>query len=126
MSEPTFLAIIIAILVVPVFIVLGGIWFVGVLLTPYLNCGLIAPDNRVAAVIYGMLFCLFEGVFLLSILAGGTSWISFGYQLVFLGISVGGIAISYKEIKLSFDKRWMLRGTTWWNRISSQPLKAGK
>jgi len=113
--ESTLLTIVGAVLAVPILIILGWVWILGVLMTPYLNCGIIAPSNRAPAVIYGMLFCLFEGIFLISILAGGASSIFVIYQLIFSGVTLGGIVMLYKEMELSRLKRWML-----WGRIPQQ------
>jgi steroid 5-alpha reductase family enzyme len=44
-----------------------------------------------------MLFCLFEGSFLISILTGGASWIFLGYQFGFAVITFSGIVMVYKE-----------------------------
>ena len=98
MPESIFLVTLIAVMAVPAFIVLGLIWFIGVLAMPHLNCGFIAPSKRVAVIIYGMLFCLFEGSFLISILTGGASWSFLGYQFVFSVITVSGIVMVYKEM----------------------------
>lgn len=110
MPESTLQTIIAALIAVPILIVLGWAWCMGVLMTPHFSCGFIAPSNRAPTVIYGMLFCLFEGTFLISILKGGISWISLVYQLIFLGITVGGIVMLHKEIKLSRFMRWTLPG----------------
>jgi len=110
LPEPSLLTIVGAVIAVPILIVLGWVWMLGVLVIPYINCGFIAPNYRAPAIIYGMLFCLFEGIFLISILAGGTSSVFLFYHLVFSVISVGGIVMLYKQIELSRLIRWMQRG----------------
>lgn len=112
MPGSIFLMIVSVIIVIPVLIVLGAVWGMGVLMTPRLICGLVAPSKSTATVIYGMLFCLFEGIYLISILAGGTSWIFFACQLTFSGITVGGIVMLFKEIELSHLRSWILRSRT--------------
>jgi hypothetical protein len=97
MPESIFLITLLAVIAVPSLIVFGLLWIVGVLAMPQLNCGFIAPSKRVAVIIYGMLFCLFEGSFLISILTGGASWIFLIYQFVFSVITVSGIVMVYKE-----------------------------
>lgn len=98
MPESVVLTILFAVVAVPVLITLGVLWIIGVLAMPYLNCGFIAPSKRVAVVIYGLLFCLFEGSFLISILTGGASWIYSVYQFAFAVITVSGIVLVYKEM----------------------------
>lgn len=97
MPESVFIITILAVIAVPILIVLGLIWVIGVLAMPHLNCGFIAPSKRIAVIIYGMLFGLFEGFFLVSILTGGASRIFLGYQFVFSAITVSGIVLVYKE-----------------------------
>jgi len=110
--ESTLLTILGAVVAVPILIALGGIWFMGVLMAPYLNCAFIAPKNRISAVLYGMCFCLFEGIYLISILAGGTSWTFLLYQLVFSGLTLGGLVMLHKGVELSRFKRWTRWGRT--------------
>lgn len=119
LPESTLLTIVGAVVAIPILIVLGWAWCMGVLMTPYLSCRIIAPSNGASAVLYGMLFCLFEGTYLVSILKGGASWASLAYQLIFLGITVDGLVILYKEIELPRFTRWMLRGRMR-NHITSQ------
>lgn len=110
--DSTLLTVVGALIAIPVLILLGSAWCLGVLMTPHLSCGFIAPSRKVSAVLYGTLFCLFEGSFLISILAGGASWISLVYQFLFLGITVGGIVMLHREIALSRLTKWLLRRKT--------------
>ncbi len=112
LPDSTFLLIVGAVLAIPIFIVLGWAWCMTVLMTPHLSCRVIAPGNGAPAIIYGMLFCLFEGTFLVSILKGGTPWIPLAYQLIFLGIGLGGMVMLYKEIELTRITRWILHRRT--------------
>lgn len=123
--ESTFLAIVSTVILVPILIALSCVWFMSVLMTPYLNCGFIAPNNRIPAIIYGMLFCLFEGIFLISIFAGGTSWIFIVYQLIFSAITLGGIVMLSKEIEFSRVKRWMRRGASCYADVRTMMSRTG-
>ena len=95
--EFNFLTIIIAIIVVSFLGIFLSLWLACVWMTPFLSCTLIAPNKKVALVIFGTIFCLFQGEFMLSLLSDGTSWIFFTYQLSFSGLLIGGIVLAYKE-----------------------------
>jgi len=109
LPESTFLTVAGTIVAIPVLLLLSWVWGMAVLMIPHLSCRFIAPSNGASAVLYGMLFCLFEGTFMISILKGGTSWLSLVYQLIFLGITAGGIVMLYNGIELSRLTKWMLR-----------------
>lgn len=54
--EMTLFSIVIAVFLVSIALALINFWFVGVYSVPVLACGLIAPNNKIASVIYGTLY----------------------------------------------------------------------
>lgn len=96
--EFNFFVLIVAVIAVSFLTSICVFWCACVYLTPYLSCKIIAPDNKVGSVIFGTLFCLFQGIFLLKELLGhDPSWLSIIYQIVFAGIVIVGTVTAYKE-----------------------------
>jgi hypothetical protein len=77
--------------------VLGGIayWFAGVVLLPTLACGRIAPTPKVASVMFGTLFCFFQGVTLWGMVRGEAGWGIITYKIVFSVLLVIGIVVTH-------------------------------
>src|SRR4029453_8338538 len=94
--EFNFLTILIAIIVVSILTTVVGLWFFGVFGTPVLSCRIIAPNHRVASVMFGTLFCLFQGLYILGLI-GRASWVYILYQLVFSATFIFGIVTAYNE-----------------------------
>jgi hypothetical protein len=95
--EFNLLTLIIGIFVVSILGAIGWWWFIGLFMTPYLSCKVIAPNNKVGSVIFGTLFCLFQGIFILSLFGHDPSWVFIIYQIVIAGIVIGGTVMAYKD-----------------------------
>ena len=93
--EFSFLTIILAIIVVSILGTVGWFWLLGVWATPMLSCRIIAPHPQVAAVIFGTLFCLHQGAFLLGLLSRAR-WGLAIYHFIFCAIVVVGVVSAYK------------------------------
>ena len=65
--EFNLLTLLIGIFVVGFLGTIGSLWVVGLGMTPYLSCKVIAPNNKVGSVIFGTLFCLCQGIFILTL-----------------------------------------------------------
>lgn len=94
--EVNFLTIIMAIVVVAISPWIGPLWFAAVYGTPLLSCRVIAPNHRVGSIVFGTLFCVFKGTFILG-LFGRTSWVFILYHLVFTTIFIFGIVGAHNE-----------------------------
>ncbi|MFU8857466.1 MAG: hypothetical protein ACNA8S_10750 [Deferrisomatales bacterium] len=91
------LTLILAIVAVSLIGTAGWFWVLGVSMTPVFACGVIAPNAKVGSVIFGTLYCLIQGLFLLGVLSSGAHWVFKGYQLVFGLIVLGGTIGAYKS-----------------------------
>jgi hypothetical protein len=91
------LVLLLAIVAAGMLIPICSMWFMGVWMTPYLSCRLIAPNHKVGSVIFGTLFCLFQGIFILTLFGGDYSWVEILYQILFTAIVIGGTVAAYKD-----------------------------
>lgn len=89
------LAVVMLCLICPM--ILFYTWFPWLYKTPVLSCAIIAPNNKIASVIFGALFCIFQGWYLLSLFTEATFWIFRWYQLAFTGIVLAGTVASYQD-----------------------------
>jgi len=98
--KPDFSSLLTYIFAIPCFVLIGVLgvmmWGAGVFWAPYISCCKIAPNNKIAAVMFGTLFCSLQGLDWFFLLAEGTSWIFFTYQLGFAGLLIWGIVLAYK------------------------------
>lgn len=92
----SFLTIIIGLIVVSILGTFAWLWFLGMSLTPLLACGVVAPNSKIGAVIFGTLYCLAHGIYLLSVLQSNAHWIFSAYYLVCGVIIVYGTVMTYK------------------------------
>jgi len=95
--EFSFLTLIIGLIALSILGTLGWLWFLGLSMTPYLTCGVIAPNNKIATVIFGTLFCLFQGLFLFGVFYSDAHWIYKVYMLVVSIIVIGSTVVAYQE-----------------------------
>ncbi|MBU2574061.1 MAG: hypothetical protein KKH28_08310 [Elusimicrobia bacterium] len=95
--EFNFLVLIIGIIAVSLLCTLGSFWVMGVFMTPTLCCKIIAPNNKIGSVIFGTLFCLFQGFNILASFGLAHYWVSIIYQTVFGAITIGGTVMAYME-----------------------------
>lgn len=95
--EFSFLILIAAIFVVSIGGTIFCFWVGGVWMTPYLICRVIAPNNKVGSVIFGTLFCLYWVINILMSFLGDASWVLIIYQMVFVGIVIGGTVMAYQD-----------------------------
>jgi len=94
----TLLTLIIGIIVVSLLFTVSVHWLIAVFFTPKLSCGLIAPTPKIAAVIFGTLFLLFQRRTLLSMVLGGqTGWGIIIYKALFSLLLMGGVVATYAE-----------------------------
>jgi len=91
------LVLIVAIVAVSMLSMIGWMWFLGVWMTPYLSCRLIAPNHKVGSVIFGTQFCLLQGIFILTLFGGDYSWVFILYQILFAAIVIGGTVMAYRD-----------------------------
>lgn len=94
----TLLTLIIGIVVVSLLLTFSVYWFVGVFFIPKLSCGLVAPTPKVASVIFGTLFVLFQGLTLFSMIFGGQNgWGIIIYKTLFSLLLMGGVVATYMD-----------------------------
>jgi hypothetical protein len=92
----SFLILILGLIVLSVLGTLAWFWVMASFFTPVLACRVIAPNHRVAAVVFATLSVLCEGSFILR-LVGDTPWLLVIYHIVFTIILVAGCVMAYKE-----------------------------
>lgn len=95
--EISFLTIVLAVIAVSILGTVCWLWFAAVVMSPVLASRIIAPHRKIAAVIFGTLFCLFQALFVLRVFLEGGSWVYLGYQLLFAGLTIAGIIVAYKD-----------------------------
>ena len=94
----TLLTLIIGIVVVSFLFTFVLLWFMGVFFTPTLSCSLIAPTPKVASVIFGTLFVLFQALTLLPMfVTDDTGWGIIIYKILFSLLLIGGVVASYSQ-----------------------------
>ncbi|MBW7893815.1 MAG: hypothetical protein H3C27_01775 [Opitutaceae bacterium] len=94
----TLLTLIIGVIVVSMLFTVLVYWFIGVFFTPKLSCGMIAPTPKIASVIFGTLFVLFQGLTLLGMVLGDqTGWGIIIYKSLFSLLLMGGVVATYVE-----------------------------
>ncbi len=91
----SFLILILGVIAVSILGTLATLWFAASLYTPVLVCRFIAPNHRVAAIVFAMFSILYEGSFILR-LVGDTPWLLVIYHIVFTIILVAGCVVAYK------------------------------
>ncbi len=72
-------------------------WLIGLIMSIRLCCYQIAPNNKVASVIFGSLFCVFQWSFLASYRGTNMPWLFWVYQTVFSILVIVGTVLTYKE-----------------------------
>jgi hypothetical protein len=92
----SFLILILGLIALSILGTLAWFWFMASLFTPVLACRVIAPNHRVAAVVFPTLSILYEGSFILR-LVGDTPWLLVIYHVIFTIILVAGCVVAYKQ-----------------------------
>ncbi len=101
--EMTLFSIMLAIFLVSIALVLVNFWFIGVYSVPMLSCGLIAPNAKVASIIYGT-FYVFNTIIggqLPMLFSYEKNWWLIIYSVVFSIIHFVGIVFAYKSDEYS-------------------------
>ena len=93
----SFLVLILALIVLSMLLTCIWLWGLAVFGTPYLSCRVIAPNHRVASVIFATLFIFCELAFILGLIGRREPWILVIYNIIFSAIFVGGCVVAYKE-----------------------------
>jgi hypothetical protein len=72
-------------------------WFMAVYTWPTVVCAVLAPRAPVAAVIFGTLFVLFQGLVVLGVLLdeGGIAWLFLCYKLGFSAVLIAGMVTAH-------------------------------
>jgi len=94
----TLLMLIIGIVVAPFVLGFVWLWLWAVLMTPTLSCSVIAPSPKIASVIFGTLYVLFQIVTLLRmVFTDGEVWGIIVYMILFSLLMIGGVYASYSQ-----------------------------
>ena len=91
----TLLTLIVGIFVATLVFSALAYWFIAVFAVPSLACSRIAPNPKVASVIFGTLFVLFQGVTLWGMIRGETGWGIIAYKIMFSVLLLGGTVMAY-------------------------------
>ena len=81
---------------VPLFMFLASLWGWAVISTPMWTCNKIAPNNKVASVIFGTLFILFQALTFVGMAQKGYGIWAFVYGGVFSLLLVFGTVAAYQ------------------------------
>ena len=79
--EFSFLILLIGLIVISFVGAFLGLWLFALSFTPVLACRIIAPNNKIASVIYGTIFVPYAVATFIMMINNGTPWIILGYFL---------------------------------------------
>jgi hypothetical protein len=82
---------------VPIIILLLVFWIAGVLYTPFWSCGKIAPNNKVASVIFGPIFIFGQTFTFIGMAQKDYGFWSFAYGGLFSIVLFIGIITAYQK-----------------------------
>lgn len=92
----TLLTLILGIIAASILVSLVGVWFAGVFATPVLACSVIAPNKRIASVIFGTLFVPLQGLNAIGDIVRHEPWLEVAYQIGFLILVLVGTIAAYQ------------------------------